>query len=1004
MRTQTALFLSQSYMDTWDDYLRSLKNEKFSGWDYVVLTASNEHQAEGFRAQLEERRSAGFLPLRTEFLVIPDPEGKRVGSGGATLGVIREIAALRGSADFSGLRILVIHSGGDSKRVPQYSALGKLFSPVPHELPNGRSSTLFDEFMIAMSSVPGRIREGMLLLSGDVLLLFNPLQLDYPGHDAAAISFKEDVQTGKNHGVFLRGEDGNVKRFLHKQTVESLRGWGAVNDRDCVDIDTGAVIFSGRMLRSLYSLISTDEVYDEAKFRAFVNETVRLSLYGDFLYPLAEESTLEAFYEEKPEGAFCQELTAARTAVWEVLRPYRMKLLRLAPAKFIHFGTTGEILKLMSAGVDAYSHLGWSKQVNGSLAPHVAGYNSVQSAAGGVGQNCYLEVSYVHREATVGDNVLLSYVDIHDQNIPSDVVLHGLKQKNGQFVVRIYGTHDNPKDALGKGGTLFGKPLEQFLEQNNISQQELWDTEDRSLWMARLYPARDTIREAVEAALNVYRMAHGNGDTQCWRKAQRYSLCSGFNEADPDAIIAWNKRMEELVRMDRLSKFIDSGKPASQGKGILCADHLTKIQEEWLERQYNNLDMADPRDFAKAIRLEYYLGVALGGREGDRHLAACFKQIQQGILQACLEKLVYNDQCRIEKECHQVQLPLRVNWGGGWSDTPPYCNENGGTVLNAAILLNGQRPVEVTLEKIPEEKIVFDSRDMDVHGEFDTIEPLQHTGDPYDPFALQKACLLACGIIPRTGGDLKQILRRLGGGFVMHSEVTGVPKGSGLGTSSILSAVCVKAMFEFVGIAYTPEDLYAHVLCMEQIMSTGGGWQDQVGGLEPGIKMVTSAPGMAQNLRVQPVVMPEEAKQELQQRFALIYTGQRRLARNLLRDVIGRYLGNEQASVFALNEIQKLAALMRFELERGRIDEFAALMNRHWELSLQIDAGSTNTLINQIFDAVSDLIDGKMICGAGGGGFLQVILKKNVTKDMVQSRLKDVFEDGDVAVWDCSFV
>ena len=65
-----------------------------------------------------------------------------------------------------------------------------------------------------------------------------------------------------------------------------------------------------------------------------------------------------------------------------------------------------------------------------------------------------------------------------------------------------------------------------------------------------------------------------------------------------------------------------------------------------------------------------------------------------------------------------------MNWGGGWSDTPPYCNEKGGTVLNAAILLNGEKPVEVTLERIPEQKVVFDSRDMDVHGEFDTIEPV----------------------------------------------------------------------------------------------------------------------------------------------------------------------------------------------------------------------------------------------------------------------------------------
>ena len=102
----------------------------------------------------------------------------------------------------------------------------------------------------------------------------------------------------------------------------------------------------------------------------------------------------------------------------------------------------------------------------------------------------------------------------------------------------------------------------------------------------------------------------------------------------------------------------------------------------------------------------------------------------------------------------------------------------------------------MTLERIPEQKVVFDSRDMDVHGEFDTIEPLQATGDPYDPFALQKACLLACGIIPREGHTLGEILERLGSGFVMHSEVTNVPKGSGLGTSSILSAACVKAVFD----------------------------------------------------------------------------------------------------------------------------------------------------------------------------------------------------------------
>ena len=972
MEHTTALFLAQSYQDGWDDYVRSLTRPGFPVWDYVVITASNEQQAAGFRAQLAARKD--YLPSATHFAVIPDEGGVRVGSGGATLSVIRYIRSREES--FENLRILVIHSGGDSKRVPQYSALGKLFSPVPRALPDGRRSTLFDEFIIGMSSMPSRLRSGMLLLSGDVLLLFNPLQIDYSGFGAAAISFKEHVETGKNHGVFLVGEDGNVQRFLHKQTVETLRACGAVNDRDCVDIDTGAVVFSDKMLESLYSLIDTEE-----RYFAHVNSQVRLSLYGDFLYPLATDSTLEQFYEEKPEGEFCPELRDARTRVWNALRPYRMKLLRPAPAKFIHFGTTREIMTLMNEGVEAYSALGWEKQVLSSVSGETPCYNSVLSPKAAIGKGCYLETSYVRSGATVGEGSLLSYIDIHDEKIPAHVVLHGLKQRNGKFVARIYGVADDPKKNL-----LFGKEM---------TLPDLWEDDDKTLWKAKLYPVCDTISEAVAAALNVYALAHGEGDLETWKQAERKSLCAGFNDADPDAILQWDTRMAELVRMDALYQCIRQGRPARECKAILGTKKLTKIQEQWLE---SHLQTAD---FSETIRLYYYIGTAL---EDERYIAKCFRAVQDGVLVSALQSLSYDEQAVIAKDTAVVNLPLRVNWGGGWSDTPPYCIEQGGTVLNAAILLDGKAPVEVKLERIPEKKIIFDSRDMDVHGEFDTIAPLQATGDPYDPFALQKACLLTCGVIPAQGGDLQSVLERLGGGFIMHSEVTNVPKGSGLGTSSILAAACVKCTFEFLGRSYTDDTLYSHVLVMEQIMSTGGGWQDQVGGVTPGMKYITSHPGMQQKLRVEQLQPSEETLAELNQRFCLIYTGQRRLARNLLRDVVGRYVGGEPDSLYALNEIQKVAALMRFELERGDVDAFAKLLDRHWELSNLVDAGSTNTLIDQIFLSIDDMIDGKMICGAGGGGFLQVILKKGITHEDVHYRLKEVFQDNPVDVWPCTLV
>ncbi|MFQ7124483.1 MAG: L-fucokinase [Eisenbergiella sp.] len=809
------------------------------------------------------------------------------------------------------------------------------------------------------------------------------------------------METGKDHGVFLRGENGYVSRFLHKQSIEALRSAGAVNEQDCVDIDTGAVLFSAKILKALFGLISKDGRVDEKACGRYINETVRLSLYGDFLYPLAEESTLEAFYGEKPEGEYSEALSEARRNVWEILHPFRMKLLRLAPAQFIHFGTTAEILHLMSEKIDAYAALGWSRHVNSSIGREsVAGCNSVLENGAVCGKNSYLEVSYVHNGVTVGENSLLSYVDIHSGDVPPNVVLHGLKQRDGRFVARIYGVDDNPKGTLEDDCSFLGGTLGEFLEKSGIEIGELWekDVKTHSIWDACLYPSCETINQAVDAARNLYKIAQGEGDVEAWRKCERRSLKSGFAEADPEALIAWERRMQELVRMERLEQMIESGRPASEAGLVLHAGKLTGIQEEWLE---NRLKTAEP---GRAMRLVYYVGCALGKAEGERYISQCFKRIQQTVMEGAMSVLKMNENCRMQGEYHRVRLPLRVNWGGGWSDTPPYCNEQGGTVLNAAILLQGEMPVEVTLTRLEELKIIFESRDMGVYGEFDDLKELQKTGDPYDPFALQKAALLACGILPPEGGSLTEILTRLGGGFKMQTEVTGVPKGSGLGTSSILAAACVRALFEFMGIAHKESDLYGRVLCMEQIMSTGGGWQDQVGGLCPGIKYITTMPGLEQEICVKQVELPEEAMKELQERFCLIYTGQRRLARNLLRDVVGRYVGANPDALYALNEIQKVAALMRFELERGHIDDFAELMSRHWELSQMVDAGSTNTLINQILKSVEQLTDGQMVCGAGGGGFLQVILKKGVTRRQVHERLRSVFQDTDVDVWDCTLV
>ena len=92
-----------------------------------------------YRSQLDWRREAGLLPHGMQTLVLPDPGGRRIGSGGATLNALAQVAGLVAESDAGRLetlqRVLLIHSGGDSKRLPHCSATGKLFARVPRVLP-----------------------------------------------------------------------------------------------------------------------------------------------------------------------------------------------------------------------------------------------------------------------------------------------------------------------------------------------------------------------------------------------------------------------------------------------------------------------------------------------------------------------------------------------------------------------------------------------------------------------------------------------------------------------------------------------------------------------------------------------------------------------------------------------------------------------------------------------------------------------------------------------------
>ena len=219
---------------------------KTGSWDYLVVTAANDRQAQAYDFQLLQRQKTGELPQVRQFLVVPDLEGRRIGSGGSTLHslacVLQREKSGVGAESFeeaegilSGLRILIVHAGGDSRRLPAYSHCGKMFVPIPARGQPAVASTLFDRLVPIFLSLPESRPGQIVAASGDALILFDPtvLKIDRPG--ITALGCFVSAEEAAMSWCFLRrqkriGEASICKsrRWTCRSKTEAVNGEGEV--------------------------------------------------------------------------------------------------------------------------------------------------------------------------------------------------------------------------------------------------------------------------------------------------------------------------------------------------------------------------------------------------------------------------------------------------------------------------------------------------------------------------------------------------------------------------------------------------------------------------------------------------------------------------------------------------------------------------------------------------------------------------------------------------------
>ena len=306
-----------------------------------------------------------------------------------------------------------------------------------------------------------------------------------------------------------------------------------------------------------------------------------------------------------------------------------------------------------------------------------------------------------------------------------------------------------------------------------------------------------------------------------------------------------------------------------------------------------------------------------------------------------------------------VTAPVRIDFAGGWSDTPPICNNEGGCVLNAAVILDGERPIRVDIARRADCYVRIVSRDLGKRRLVKTAAELADHSDPSDWCALVKAALKVSGYIFGEDPGLDIVIR------------ANLPKGSGMGTSSILGAAVLAAL---LGRADAHE-LGELTLRLEREMSTGGGWQDQYGGSVGGVKLLESKPGERQEITIEPLVQ-EWLSALLKERGLLYFTGQKRMARNILRKVLAVYVANPHDFAGILINSLKADAMAGAEaIRRHDAEGFAAAVNGYWRDKKLLDPGSTNDRVEEMVARIADRVSAITLTGAGGGGFMFILAK-----------------------------
>lgn len=895
-----------------------------------------------------------------------DPVDRRIGSGGGTVHLLREAWKASGSeSEFAtwvkSVSGLILHAGGQSRRLPAYAAEGKAMIPVPvyrWSLGQRIDQTLLDLQAPVLERLlsAGGDAPRWLVASGDVLVTSDRLPSQLPDADVVCIGVWGEPEQATRHGVFFtpRSNTSELAFMLQKPDLDAIRQHS--HDHYFL-LDVGIWLLSPRAVRVLLGKsMDGDQVKD-------------FDLYGEFGPSLGTSPHRKD----------------------DTVNPLTAAVVPLEDGQFYHFGNgvdlIGSCLRLQNKVIDQ------RRLSTVNIKPHPSMF--VQNTRLGKtvlasGQaNIWIENSAVPDGWQLdGDNIVTGIPE-NDWSIhlPTGTCMDAVPLKSGCTAWRVYGIKDAFRGEAGDNTTRYcGDSLLNWMEKRGLSLAALGIDPREDIQCAAIFPV---FKELPEEGF-IQWLIDGQGDAfrESYLRAGRVSAEEIGSAADL-AKIRGQRQSHLLDALPVLFKHAER----SVAYQVDLEDLAGKFSKTEFQLPQKRPDpqrdlFASIRDSMFRSKLNQLRGT---GYEEDERRA--FGTLASTMVESARRRPVKPDLNCLDDQIIWGRSPARLDLAGGWADTPPYCFIKGGRVVNVAVELNGQPPIQVFIRKRKENGIRIRSIDLGIAEEIASYDDLRSYAQLGSGFAVPKAALALAGFLPefhqgKCPHDLHRLLAEFGTGFEM-SLLCAIPKGSGLGTSSILAATIFGVLNEFCQLGWDDYAIAERVLVLEQMLTSGGGWQDQYGGICRGLKFLETQPGLDQTPRIHWIDDHLLTDPVHQPNILLYYTGITRVAKSVLGEIVRGMFLNSHHRLGILDAISSHAAHTREVLQAGDYAALAAAVAESWRLNQSLDPGTNPPDVQALLGRIEHWIGGCKLLGAGGGGYLLILARDGDAAQRIKRELTD---------------